>query len=125
MRFGLCGAPSTYARMMNLVLRDLTWNIVLAFLDDILVMGKSFEDHMSNLRIVLDRFRHYGLKLKPAKCELFQSEVEFLGRKVNRPELRLEINMWKQCENGKSQKTTKEVKGFLGFANYHRIFRKD
>jgi hypothetical protein len=84
MRFGLCGAPSTYARMMNLVLRDLTWNIVLAFLDDILVMGKSFEDHMSNLRIVLDRFRHYGLKLKPAKCELFQSEVEFLGRKVNK-----------------------------------------
>jgi hypothetical protein len=64
MSFGLCGAPSTYARMMNLVLRGLTWNIVLAFF----VMGKSFEDHMSNLRIVLDRFRHYGLKLKPAKC---------------------------------------------------------
>jgi hypothetical protein len=80
MSFGLCGAPSTYARMMNLVLRGLTWNIVLAFF----VMGKSFEDHMSNLRIVLDRFRHYGLKLKPAMCELFQSEVEFLGHKVNK-----------------------------------------
>ena len=72
MSFGLCGPPATYARMMNMVLRGLTWNIVLAFLDDILVMGKSFEDHMSNLRIVLDRFQHYELKLKPAKCGLWR-----------------------------------------------------
>jgi hypothetical protein len=56
MSFGLCGAPSTYTRMMNLVLRGLTWNIVLAFMEDILVMGKSFEVRMSNLRIVLNRF---------------------------------------------------------------------
>ena len=82
--FGLCGAPSTYTRMMNFVLRGLTWNIVLAFLEDILVMGKSFKDRMSNLRIVLDRFRHYGLKFNPAKCELCQSEVVFHGRKVNK-----------------------------------------
>jgi hypothetical protein len=45
--------------------------VVLAFLDDILV-----------LRAVLVRFREYGLKLKPKKCELFQKEVEFLGRVV-------------------------------------------
>jgi hypothetical protein len=41
MSFGLCNAPGTYARVMHLVLRGLTWNIVLAFLDDILVMGKT------------------------------------------------------------------------------------
>jgi hypothetical protein len=48
MSFGLCGPPTAYTRMMNMVLRGLTWNIVLAFLEDILVMGKSFEDHMRN-----------------------------------------------------------------------------
>ena len=39
MPFGLCNAPATYCRVMNLILRGLTWEIVLAFLDDILVMG--------------------------------------------------------------------------------------
>lgn len=73
MSFGLCNAPSTYARVMNLVMRGLTWNIVLAFLDDILVMGKSFADHLQNLQLVFERFRQYGLKLKPAKCLMFQS----------------------------------------------------
>jgi hypothetical protein len=56
--------------------------VVLAFLDDILVLGKDFEGHLANLRAVLVRFREYGLKLKPKKCELFQKEVEFLGRVV-------------------------------------------
>jgi hypothetical protein len=46
------------------------------------VLGKDFEGHLANLRAVLVRFREYGLKLKPKKCELFQKEVEFLGRVV-------------------------------------------
>ena len=70
MSFGLCNAPSTYARAMDLVLRGLTWQVVLCFLGDILVMGKSFEDHLKNLRAVFDRFREYGIKLKPRKCDL-------------------------------------------------------
>ena len=69
---------------MNLVLRGLTWNIVLAFLDDVLVMGKTFDDHLRNLRYVFERFRQYGLKLKPRKCELFGDHVEFLGRKISK-----------------------------------------
>ena len=84
MAFGLCGAPATYTRVVNLILRGLNWNVVLAFLDDILVLGKNFEDHLSNLRKVLVRFREYKLKLKPSKCELFQQQVEFLGRVVSK-----------------------------------------
>ena len=38
---------------MNLVLRGLTWNFVLAFLDDALVLGKDFEDHLTNLTYAL------------------------------------------------------------------------
>lgn len=33
---------------------------------------------------MFERFRQYGLKLKPAKCLMFQTEVDFLGRKVNK-----------------------------------------
>ena len=82
MAFGLCNSPATYTRVINLVLMGLNWKVVLAFLDDILVLGKDFEGHLANLRAVLVRFREHGLKLKPKKCELFQKEVEFLSRVV-------------------------------------------
>ena len=59
---------------MNLVLRGLTWKTVLAFLDDVLVLGKDFQDHLNSLREVLDRFREYNLKLKPKKKSACCSE---------------------------------------------------
>jgi hypothetical protein len=58
---------------MNLVLRGLTWNTVLAFLNDVLVLGKSFDDHLKNLEEVLRRFRTNNLRLKPKKCSLFRT----------------------------------------------------
>ena len=81
MGFGLCNAPATFSRAINLVLHGLNWNIALAFLDDLLVLGKDPQDHLKNLESVFQRFRHYGLKFKPTKCELFQRKVEFLGRR--------------------------------------------
>ena len=71
MGFGMTNSPATFSRVINLVLRGLTWKLVLAFLDDILVMGMNFEDHLSNLIETLERFRLHGLKLKPRKCILF------------------------------------------------------
>lgn len=124
MSFGLCNAPSTYARAMDLVLRGLTWQVVLCFLDDILVMGKAFSDHLKNLRSVFERFRQHGIKLKPKKCDLCKSEVTFLGRKVDKDGMAIgreyveAINKWSVPTN------TKEVEKFLGFVNYHRNFIK-
>ena len=47
------------------MLRGLNWKVVLAFLDDILFLGRDFEGHLASLRAILVRFREYGLKLKP------------------------------------------------------------
>jgi hypothetical protein len=79
MGFGLCNAPATFSRAMSLVLRGLTWCIVLAFLDDALMLGKDFQSHLDNLREVFLRFREFDLKFKPKKCKLFQTRLEFLG----------------------------------------------
>ena len=56
MGFGLCNAPATFARAMNIVLRGLSRRIILAFLDDMVVLGKSAQEHVENLRLVFDRF---------------------------------------------------------------------
>lgn len=123
--FGLCNAPSTFARVINLVLRGLNWNVVLAFLDDILVLGKTFEDHLFNLSQVLDRLDQYQLKLKPRKCDFFQEKVQFLGRTVSAQGLEMGETPAKVVLDWERPPNIKEVERFLGYANYHRGFIKD
>jgi hypothetical protein len=125
MAFGLCNTPATFARVINLVLRGLNRKVVLAFLDDILVLGWDFEGHLANLKAVLVRFSEYGLKLKPKKCELFQKEVEFLGRVVGPRGVHIGPGYVKDIEDWPRPKNKKEVERFLGFTNYHRAFIKE
>lgn len=125
MGFGLTGAPGTYARAMNLVLRGLTWKTVLAFLDDIIVLGNCFSEHLKNLREVLQRFKDYGLKLKPRKCALFKQEVEFLGRKVGNNKLAITESDIQVVRDWPVPTSAKQVERFMGLANYHRGFIKD
>nr|XP_054762021.1 uncharacterized protein LOC129268495 [Lytechinus pictus] len=110
---------------MDLILRGLNWDIVLAFLDDVVVLGKSFEDHMNNLREVLQRFRSFKLKLKPKKCELFRREVEFLGRNVGENKISLKPDQIEAVRNWPAPRTRKQVERFLGLVNYHRTFIKN
>ena len=125
MGFGLCNGPATCARVVNLVLRSLNWKTVLAFLDDILVLGKSFQDHLSNLEEALARFRQYGLKLKPKKCVFFCKQVEFLGRIVSQDSLSMSDVDIKTVKDWPTPLCSKDVERFAGLANYHRTFVKD
>ena len=71
MPFGLKGAPATFERLMETVLAGLQWDICLIYLDDVIVLGRSFEDMVTNLKKVYDRLLAAGLKLKAKKCHLF------------------------------------------------------
>jgi len=68
---------------MSIVLRDLLWVICLWNLDDIVIYARSPEELLERLRAVLDRLREVGLKAKPSKCELFRTEIKFLGHLVS------------------------------------------
>ena len=46
MPFGLCNAPATFQRLMDLILAGLQWSACLVYLDDIIIMGKSLEEHL-------------------------------------------------------------------------------
>ena len=65
MPFGLCNAPATFERFMELVLAGLPWSVCLLYLDNILVHAKTFEEEIANLREVFGRFRAPNLKLNP------------------------------------------------------------
>ena len=72
MPFGLCNAPATFQRLMDSVLAGLHWKTCLVYIDDIIVVGKSFDEHLCNLQAVFERLRQAGLKLHPRKCHLLQ-----------------------------------------------------
>lgn len=81
MPFGLKNAPKTYQRFMDMIFRD--FDFVICYLDDILIFSENEEQHLLHLKQVFDRLCEYGLTINPAKCQLGQSEVTFLGRQIS------------------------------------------
>ena len=78
MPFGLFNAPATFQRLMELVLSGLARQKCLVYLDDVVLVGSTLEEHNSNLAEVLKRIRQAGDRLKPKKCK-FAQECGVLG----------------------------------------------
>ncbi|KZS02331.1 Uncharacterized protein APZ42_000676, partial [Daphnia magna] len=68
MPFGLCSAPSTFQRLMDMVLAGLKWTDCLVYMDDVVIFGKDAKEHLERLGKVLSCFRKANLKLKMEKC---------------------------------------------------------
>jgi len=58
-------------------------NICLCYLDDIAIYARTPQELLERLRTVLDRLQEVGLKVKPSKCELFKTNMKFLGHMVS------------------------------------------
>lgn len=63
MPFGLCNAPATFERYMDTVLRGLKWEICLCYLDDVVIFGRTFEEHNHRLDLVLTCLEEAALTL--------------------------------------------------------------
>ncbi|MEW8547227.1 MAG: reverse transcriptase family protein, partial [Candidatus Thiodiazotropha sp.] len=72
MPMGLCNSPSTFQRLMEVCLAEANFDILLIYLDDILVFSRSVEDHLKRLEYVFSRFKQHGLRMKLSKCHFFQ-----------------------------------------------------
>ena len=125
MPFGLFNAPGTFQRLMECVLRGLTWQIALIYLDDVLVYSRTFDDHLQHLRLVFDRFRTAGLKLKPSKCDFGQKQVNYLGHVITRDGIQPDPEKIKVVQEYPVPRTVKDVRAFMGLTNYYRKFVKD
>ena len=81
--YGLCNAGATYQRMMDICLAGLPSDRVLAYMDDIVVFTKTFDEHVTALEEVLNRLEAAGVTLKPSKCVIASDRVEFLGYELS------------------------------------------
>lgn len=123
--FGLANAPSTYQRLMECVLRNLTYKICLIYLDDILVYSRTFVEHLDHLRQVFDRLRHANLKLKPSKCNFACTKVNYLGHVVSPNGIAPDPEKISAVKDFPRPHNVKTIRSFLGLANYYRRFVKD
>ena len=74
MPFGLCNAPPTFQRLMQNCLGELNLTYCLIYLD---------EEHLQRMRVVFDHLWEHDLKLKPSKCNVFKSEINYLAHHVS------------------------------------------
>ena len=124
MPFGLCNAPSTFQRCMELVMKGLQWKTLLIYLDDLIVFSSTFEEHITRLDEVLTRLGEAGLKLKPSKCELFQESVIFLGYLVTPDGVKPDPQKVEAVHDWPTPKNVTGVRAFLGLCSYYRRFIK-
>ena len=77
--FGIATAPAIWQRAMSIVLQGCTG--VVYYIDDILVTGRTREEHEKNLQMVFSRLQQFGLHVKLSKCQFFQDSMTYLGHK--------------------------------------------
>ena len=118
--FGLCNAPSTFQRLIDLVLAGLTWEVCLAYLDDLIVFSSTFVEHLERLQLVLNRLKEANLKLKPNKCFLFQRRVKFLGSIISADGIEPDPEKVQAVAEWPRPRNLTEVRSFVALASYYR-----
>ena len=107
---------------MEVVLSGLAQDSCHVYLDDVLVFGRTLEEHNSNLSKVLTRIREAGLRLKPKKCNFAQESVEYLGHVVSAAGIRTNPTKLRAVEKYPTPANVKSLRSFLGLASYYRRF---
>lgn len=97
MPFGLCNAPATFQRVIEQALNGLQWQVTVLYLDDIIVVGRDFEEHLNNLNLVINRLSEANLKLKAKKCNFSAKKFRSSDTLYHQKELKqtqLKLKQW-------------------------------
>uniref|UniRef100_A0A9J8BMN8 Gypsy retrotransposon integrase-like protein 1 n=1 Tax=Cyprinus carpio carpio TaxID=630221 RepID=A0A9J8BMN8_CYPCA len=119
--FGLHGAPATFQRLMDVLLRP-HQAYAAAYLDDVVIHSEAWEDHLERLRKVLSELRLAGLTANPRKCHLALTKAKYLGYRVGRGLIRPQEKKVAAILSAPRPTTKTQVRAFLGLAGYYRCF---
>ncbi|MEM7402978.1 MAG: RNase H-like domain-containing protein, partial [Myxococcota bacterium] len=119
---GLSGSPKTFQKAMDLILQGLTWDRVLVYLDDTIILSPTFEEHVKDLEQVFQRLLDAGIKLRLDKCRLFQTELPYLGHLIGKHGIKPDPSKISKIVDLNPPKNKKEVMSFLGVTGYFRRF---
>ena len=124
--FGLKNAPAAFQRFIAQALTGLLDRVCLAYLDDVLVYGRTFKEGVRNLKNVLRRLKSKGVKLRVDKCEFCKPEVRYLVRLVSADGYRADPEDTAALKKFRDPpKTVGEVRSLVGFLSYYRNYVQD
>lgn len=123
MPFGLRNAPAAFQRAVNKALGLLSNTHVVAYMDDILVIGSSdVNESLERIRTVLRVLTESGFSFKLSKCSFMKERVEYLGYEVSRGEVRPNSKKIEALIALPPPKTVTQLRQFIGLASYFRQF---
>ena len=123
--FGLCSAPSAMILVLNAILKGELRRTTYAYLDDLVIIGKDWNDHLKNLENTFNQLQKNKLKCNPAKCGFGFDEIEFLGFKISAKGIRISDSKVKIIRKIVAPKTKKSLQRLLGLFCYFRKYIKD
>ena len=118
--FGLAQAPAYFQALINKVLKGLL-KFAVAYLDDTIIFSKN-EEHLEHLRIIFQRLKEAGLKLKRSKCDFMKTQIQYLGHLISSNGIQPLPEKLGSIKNMPAPQSAKEVKQFLGLAGYYHKF---
>lgn len=122
---GLSGSPAVWQRFIDRVLGADLDPYVFAYLDDIIVIGPTFEKHLEVLAEVIKRIHGAGLTLNKDKCQFCREELRYLGYMVNRSGLHVDPEKIQAILDIPTPKSVSEVRRVVATASWYRRFIKD
>ena len=122
MPFGLHSAPATFQRLLDQVIGPSLESHAFGSLDDIIVPGRSFDEHLANLREVLRRLRNAGLHVNLDKCCFCRSELQYLGHVVTNQGIKTDPDTVLAIKGIVSPTSLMDFRQFLGMISWYRRF---
>ena len=120
--FGLINGPPTYSRLIQRVLTGIPPEMVLPYLDDLLVHSSDLPSHLKALERVFIAVDKGGIRLQPQKCHLFQKETNYLGHVVSQEGIRPLPSQTEAVRNWSMPNTRTRLRAFIGKISYYRRF---
>ena len=118
--FGTKSAPGIFQEIMNKMLAGLPF--ATAYLDDIIVVSHSQEDHRRHLHAVFDRINDYGFRVRLGKCSFYQPSIKYLGFIVDKDGRRPDPQKVSAIANMPAPNNITTLRSFLGLVNYYQSF---
>lgn len=122
MPFGLHSAPATFQRLLDQIIGPELEPRAFAYLDDLILVSQTFEEHLELLKDVFQRLRTASLKLNIEKCKFCQTELKYLGHMINSEGIGTDPDKVRAIVEYPRPTTVTRLRSFLGLASWYRRF---
>ncbi|CAF4152957.1 unnamed protein product, partial [Rotaria sordida] len=119
---GITNGPATFQRVINHILGPTRWKYALAYIDDVIIYSKTFEEHLSHLNEICQILKEARFRLNPEKCEIARTQTDYLGHRIQNGEIRPSPTNIHGLLNTRLPQTADEACKFVKAAEYYRKF---